>query len=391
MTCKRGNWSFIIVAAGSGSRLGGLPKQFRQLGGKEVWKWSAHVAGLLLKRGHISELVLVVPEDRMECVKREYGADMPFIAVEGGHTRSESVINGLKACGGSHVMIHDGARPFLTQELVLKLISKAEKFGSAVPLLPLKDSIETENEDGELLPTDRKDFFRVQTPQAFEKDKLISAMENSGLNASDEASVWVKAGNRLYSVSGEERNFKITDAFDWAVANALVNGAKELRVGHGYDIHRTSKNRKLILAGIEVQDAGFGLLGHSDADVISHALADAVLGAAGEPDIGTLFPANDDKWKDADSLNLLDISLDRVREQGWQVDWADITLIAQQPRLGHLLPKFRESLLQHIREAGRPPNLNIKVKSPEECGSAGRTECIICHATATLSRLNIKQ
>lgn len=353
-----------------------------------MWKWSARVAQDLAQDGLVDEIVVAAPKDCFELIKADADVRIPFSVVEGGSTRSKSVLNGLKACGGSYVMVHDGARPFVTRELCLKIMRKAEETGCAIPLLPLKDSLEKRS-GKKLVCVNRADFYRVQTPQAFERERLVAAIESSGESATDEASQWKMAGNDLHSVEGDERNFKITDAFDWAAANAFVNGARQYRVGNGYDVHTTSPGRRLILAGVELKDAGFGLLGHSDADVVTHALMDAILGAAGEPDIGTIFPASSDEWKDADSLCLLDDVMTKVRRKGWAVEWADVTIVAQKPRIGHLISEFRANLLPHIAETGAATNLNMKVKSPEGCGSAGRGECIVCYASALLSRIEL--
>lgn len=385
---KKNIWSFIIVAAGAGSRLGGIPKQFRLLGDRPVWKWSARIAEQLWSDEVIAELVLVVPERDLEEVRAAHGMKMPTKVAGGGGTRAESVLNGLMKCSGSHVLVHDGVRPFITPDLCRLVIDEAEEYGSAIPVLPTNESMEMKT-DGEIQCIDRINFFRVQTPQAFEKERLTTAIEDYGTHGSDEASAWEAARNKLHHVEGDEMNFKITSPYDWVVAQSLVGIKKETRTGYGHDIHRVTHGRKLILAGVELEDAGFGLMGHSDADVVIHTAMDAILGAAGEPDIGTLFPADDQKWKDADSTALLSSVVERVRSKGWKIEWVDITLSAQKPRLGHMIPVFISNLLRYLREDDGKVNFNMKVKSGEGCGSIGRGECMECRGIATLSRYGV--
>jgi len=382
------SWSFLIVAGGSGSRLGGEPKQFRLLGGLPVWRWSVRIAEGLWRAGKVKELVAVMPHGCCEDVRRRAKSAMPTFFAEGGSTRSESVLNGLKACSGSHVLVHDAARPFITEKLCLELMQEALRTGSAVPLLPSADSLKrVDREKTEC--ADRRKYFRTQTPQAFEREPLIQAIERFGLNGTDEAAAWLDSGRKIGTVNGEEANFKITTQFDWTVASALANSCVERRVGHGYDVHKLVPGRRLVLAGIEIKDSQVGLLGHSDADLVTHTVMDAILGAAGEPDIGTLFPASDDQWKDAESTVLLQSVLSLVRSKGWRIEWVDVTLEAQTPRLGHLIGKFADNLGRLLVEEDGRQNFNIKVKSGEGCGSVGRAECMVCHGVASLSIIKI--
>ena len=382
------SWSFLIVAGGSGSRLGGQPKQFRLLGGRPVWRWSALVAEGLWRAGQLSELVVVVPGERRGELSKSGAFEMPVIFAEGGRTRAESVLNGLKACSGSHVLVHDAARPFITGELCLRLMQTAATCGSAVPLLPSADSLKRIAKE-DVVCVDRREYFRTQTPQAFERKPLMAAIENYGPDGTDEAAAWLAAGHELGRVAGEEANFKITTGFDWSVASALAASSLERRTGHGFDVHKLVPGRRLVLAGVEIKDSPLGLLGHSDADLVTHTVMDALLGAAGEPDIGTIFPASDQRWKDADSTVLLQKVVSLVRSKGWRIDWVDVTLDAQTPRLGHMIGIFRDSLLRWLAEDNGETNFNIKVKSGEGCGSVGRAECMVCHGVASLSRIKI--
>lgn len=388
MMSSLNRWSFLIVAAGTGSRIGGIPKQFRVLGDRPVWKWSANTAEQLWNDGKVAELVLVVPEREWDGVVSSHGMKMPTRVVVGGNTRAESVLNGLRSCEGSHVLVHDGSRPFISNELCLRVISEADEHGSAIPVLPSHDSLELKL-DGVIQCIDRINFLRVQTPQAFDRIKLITAIEDYGTHGTDEAAAWEGARNKLHHVEGEERNFKITSPYDWVVAQSLVGIKKETRTGHGYDVHRLVSGGKLVLAGVEIADSEMGLLGHSDADIVTHTVMDAILGAAGEPDIGTLFPADDERWSGADSTKMLEMVVERVRNKGWKIVWVDVSLVAQEPKLGQIIPAFIDSLQPYLLEVNGKTNFNMKVKSGEKSGSVGRGECMTCHGVATLSRYGV--
>ena len=382
------NWSFLITAGGSGSRLGGVPKQFRMLGGAPVWRWSFAAADKLRRMGRVRDIVMTVPRESFAALAGE-AEKLGLTLVEGGRSRSESVTKGLKACRGPHVLVHDGARPFISEGLCLRLMDavEAEGFGAA-PLLPSTDSLKVVEEGRITGVAERSLYFRTQTPQAFPLRELIEVMENSPDGGTDEASLWLAAGKKIVPVEGEEMNFKITSQFDWETACALARGGAEVerRTGHGYDIHQLAEGRRLIIAGVLVDCVSYGLLGHSDADLVAHTVMDALLGAAGEPDIGTLFPASDEKWRGADSMMLLREVLELLAAKGWRAEWVDVTLCAQKPKLGHLVPAFIESMNRALGGDETKRIFNMKVKSAERCGSAGRGECMICHGVATIVR-----
>lgn len=380
------NWSFLIVAAGSGSRLGGIPKQFRMLADIPVWKWSVTTARKLLEQNIIYDIVLVVSKEYFNEVKKELKhSKIPVEVVVGGKTRSKSVKKGLKACSGTKVLIHDAARPFLTEKLCFELIEAFETHEAVFPVLKSTDSLKA-IENGEISSVNRDKIYNTQTPQAFNKKELLSLLLKSELENTDEAAVWINAGRKISTIHGEESNFKITTQFDWERAVLMKEHRVIQRTGHGYDVHQLVEGRKLILAGVYIQSSTRGLLGHSDADVVFHAVMDSLLGAAGEPDIGTLFPASDLKWKDADSGKLLEYVVVMLRLKKWKIDWVDVTLIAQTPRLAAWLDDFKNSLFSYLKEDDLEVNVNMKIKSAEECGSVGRSECMVCYAISSISK-----
>jgi 2-C-methyl-D-erythritol 4-phosphate cytidylyltransferase/2-C-methyl-D-erythritol 2,4-cyclodiphosphate synthase len=230
----------------------------------------------------------------------------------------------------------------------------------------------------------REGVFRTQTPQAFKRKPLLEVLRAS-VAATDEASVWLAASKELASVPGDEKNFKITTDFDWITARSLVDATREIRTGYGYDVHELVPGRKLVLGGLEIASP-LGLLGHSDADVLCHAISDALLGAAGRGDIGTLFPASDERYRDIDSTLILERALKIISADRWTPVWVDAVLVAQVPRLGSIMPKVLGNLGRRFTVYKLMNKMNIKVKSGECVGGAGRGECMACHAVATIER-----
>ena len=376
------SWSFILVAAGSGSRMGGTPKQFRSLGGQPLWLWSAQTAEELCAQGLLSELVVVFPSD-YDLNSAEIGLSCPVKYVRGGETRSDSVRNGLLAASSEYVMIHDAARPFLNRDICLQLMQQTKGERGAVPLLPSVDSLKRVVGDS-VSTVSRDDIFRTQTPQAFERARILDVLSSSD-SATDEGTLWLASGLELVQVPGDERNFKITTEFDWLVARSLAEERREIRTGIGYDVHELVPGRRLVLGGIEIPFC-MGLLGHSDADIICHTASDALLGAAGEGDIGTLFPASDDKYKDADSVSLMREVLELLKSKGWRVTWLDIALTAQLPRLGKEIPKILDNFNRQFYVYGLDKRVSLKVKSGELTGSVGRAQSMVCYAVASIER-----
>ena len=374
------NFSFIIAAGGQGSRLG-AKKQFMDLGGKVLWQWSADEAAKLKDSG-IGEIILIIPKD-YDPEKISWDAPLPFKIVRGGNTRSESVLNGLNAAGCDFVLIHDAARPFADKNLFLSLMDATDEMTGAVPVLRVSDALKKIDSEKNISAVDRDGLFITQTPQSFPKEKLIEAVRKN-LNAKDEAESWLNAGHKLNAVGGLKLNFKITWQEDMAMAEALINAKKITRTGIGYDVHQLVPERKLILGGVLIKDSPLGLLGHSDADLLTHAVMDSILGAAGLEDIGNIFPASDEKFKNADSIGLLKEILSLVHAQGWHVDFVDAVVEAQVPRLN----KYREEIKNNL---GRFFDANVKFKSAEKLNDSGRGLSMACWACATLSRLNLKE
>ena len=371
------NFSFVIVAGGKGSRMRGLRKQFMKLNDKPLWQWSADKAAELHDAG-VREIVLVIPKDTDEKITWT-NQNIPLRIVHGGAERAESVLNGLREASYEFVMVHDAARPFASKELLISLMNNTSEFTGAIPLLPVSDALKR-LDDENISCVERDGLYITQTPQSFHRERLIEAVSQK-LKAKDEAEAWVNFSPeyKLVKVDGERLNFKLTWQEDMLMAKSLVAN-KITRTGLGYDVHELVPERNLILGGVLIQDSKLGLLGHSDADVLTHAVMDSILGAAGLDDIGNLFPASDARFKDADSMKLLEEVLRRVNSEGWQVDFVDVVLEAQVPRLN----KYRELIKDSL---GKYFAVNVKFKSAEMIDDSGKGLAMKCWAVANLSHL----
>ena len=387
----KGN-SFLIAAGGHGTRLGGLPKQFRELGGKPLWSWSLDLCRRLYDEDLINECIVILPTYAIAKGVGDLFAtnSLPVTFVEGGRSRRESVLSGLNKCSGQFVLIHDAARPFLSVEVCRRLIESSTCGEGVIPCMRITDALKYLGESTTPCPVARENYMLTQTPQCFPTAQIKQLLESADDKIKDEAEVWIGSGRKLKTVEGDPMNFKITYERDWNMAEYVLGLHNEIRTGYGFDVHPMVPGRKIILAGVEIADFPLGLHGHSDADVVCHASADAVLGAAGMPDIGTLFPASDAKYKDADSLVMLTEVFEKVISQGWDIRWIDVVIHAQKPILAGYICSMTnniESLFYH-KSPMVPSHVNIKVKSGEGIGPVGDSECIECYAVATLVRYN---
>ena len=362
----------IVLAAGDATRFG-RPKQYEALGGRRVIDWSLAAA-----QGLGDGVVVVVPEDRVG--RAEPGAD---VVVAGSVTRAGSVRCGLAVVppDADVVVVHDAARPLARSDLFRATVD-AVRAGAAgaVCAIPVPDTVKRV-EDGAVLETlDRSGLWAVQTPQAFRAGALRAAHAAGG-EATDDAALLEVAGDRVVVVPGDPRNLKLTGPDDMLVAEALI-GAPALRIGQGYDIHAFSDDpaRRLVLGGVAF-DGERGLAGHSDADVVAHAVADALLGAAGLGDLGRHFPDTDQAWLGADSMALLDEVVRRVAEAGWSPANADCTVVLERPRLAPV-----RQVMEARLSASLAAPVSVKAARTEGLGALGRGEGIACSAVALLRR-----
>lgn len=369
----------LIVAAGRGVRAGdGLPKQYRPLGGRPVL---AHALRPLCAHPAISEVRVVIHPDDRALYEAAVAGQRVGPAIPGGATRRESVLAGLEAiaaAGGTRqVLIHDAARPFLPAAVIDRLLAALDRHTAAIPVLDIVDSLVR---NGETLP--REGIRRVQTPQAFAFEALLAAHRGwSGGEPTDDAEMMRRAGHEVAEVMGDERLRKLTTVEDFAEAEARFARTMISRTALGFDVHAFGQGDKLWLGGIEIAHDR-GLVGHSDADVALHALTDALLGCISEGDIGTHFPPSDAKWRGAPSSLFVTHAVERVAARGGIIDHVDLTIIAEEPKVG----PHREAMKQAIARMLRldPGRISIKATTTERLGFTGRREGIAAQALATV-------
>ncbi len=378
----------IVAAGGSGRRMGSpRPKQFLPLAGRPVLR---HTLERLCAPAEIGSLVLVVPPADLATGERlAAGLPVPCTVVAGGASRQESVRRGCEAVPAREadiLLVHDGARPLVSAELVARVARAAAAHGAAIAALPARDTLKEVDAAGRILRTvDRSAVWQAQTPQAARRellDRAFAVAEAAGFAGTDEASILEHAGIPVTVVQGDPSNLKITEPADLLAAERLLAPAGRaggLRVGHGYDVHRLVAGRPLVLGGVSIPHER-GLLGHSDADVLVHALMDALLGAAGLGDIGRVFPDTDPRYRGISSLVLLERVVGMLAEAGWRPANVDLTIVAQAPRLaGHL-----DAMRANIVRACATEAVNLKATTTERLGFAGREEGIAAHAVATV-------
>jgi len=342
----------------------------------------------------VHEVIVALPARHLDPAPACLTAAWPcrVTAVAGGERRQDSVAAAFAVVGATTdvVLVHDAARPFASADLVSRMIAAAAESGAAVPAVPVADTVKRgEARDGRTWVTatlPRTALFLAQTPQAFTRTVLASALATAGAESvTDEAGLVERAGGAVQIVDGEAANVKITTAADLAAARgpSAAGALPAFRIGCGYDLHRLVPDRALVLAGVRIPFE-LGLDGHSDADIICHAVTDAVLGAAAIGDIGRLFPDTDATWKDADSLELLGSAVAVVHGAGFRVGNVDVTVIAERPKLLPHLAAMRANLAAVLQV--EVASVSVKGKTNERVDSMGRGESMACHAVALLVR-----
>ncbi|MGN0657788.1 MAG: 2-C-methyl-D-erythritol 2,4-cyclodiphosphate synthase [Ruminiclostridium sp.] len=371
----------IILAGGSSTRMGGRDKQLIEIEGVPVIVKSA----LIFERtAEVTEIIIAArkeEKERIESLCESFGITKLKAVTEGGATRAESARKAFAFVKNADIVaVHDGARPFATTELAQKVILAAKEQGAAIPAIAVKDTIK-EAEAGFVKSTpDRSTLFCAQTPQAFKYEvyeKMIAGAEE----ATDDAALAEKAGYPVKIVEGEESNIKITTLRDLEKTGAERSKCM-LRIGHGYDVHRLTENRRLILGGVEIPYE-LGLLGHSDADVLVHAVMDALLGALALGDIGKHFPDTDNQYKDIDSMLLLEKVWGLVTEKGYRLVNLDVTIKAEKPKLAKYIPTMCENIAAAL--GTQSDNISIKATTEEGLGLAGAG--IGAHCVCLLERV----
>ncbi|OGR18762.1 MAG: bifunctional 2-C-methyl-D-erythritol 4-phosphate cytidylyltransferase/2-C-methyl-D-erythritol 2,4-cyclodiphosphate synthase [Desulfobacterales bacterium GWB2_56_26] len=381
----------IIPAAGFGTRMNlDHPKQYHLLAGMPMLVRTVK-AFIGTDAVPIDGIVVAVPEDRIEQTKmlfNQYGLrSYKLNVIAGGRRRQDSVRAGLAALdpGTDIVLVHDGARPLVTPEIIARCYAAVLQDGAAIVAIPVKDTLKKAGGDGRVAATvDRGALWQAQTPQGARKELLERAyLVNGEADVTDESSLLETAGIPVTIIEGSETNMKITHPEDLALAENIIRqkSVPNIRIGHGYDAHRFADNRKLVLGGVTIPH-NQGLAGHSDADVLTHALCDALLGALGAGDIGKHFPDTDKKFAGIYSIDLLAEVVGFAAAGGFTLANADITVVCQAPRLAPYLTEMKAILGSTCKVA--PEVINIKATTTEGMGFTGRKEGIGCHAVVLL-------
>ncbi|GAA4740019.1 bifunctional 2-C-methyl-D-erythritol 4-phosphate cytidylyltransferase/2-C-methyl-D-erythritol 2,4-cyclodiphosphate synthase [Sphingomonas daechungensis] len=369
----------LIVAAGKGERLGGeVPKQYQSLGGRPVLRWAVEA---LIRHPSIDQVRVVIGEGQDGHAREALDGLAVGDLIIGGAERSNSVLNGLHAIGEGAVLVHDAARPFCPPEVVERLLAALEQADGSVPVLPVADTLAS---GGQFLeaPVDRRNLFRVQTPQAFHVEDLIHAyQEAGGASATDESTVMLSAGLKVATVEGDPMLEKLTMRADWERAEAILASRLVSRTGMGFDVHAFAGEGPIMLGGIPVPHLR-GLSGHSDADVALHAITDALLGAAGLGDIGEHFPPSDPQWKGASSDLFLKHAATLIRDQGGLIDHVDVTIVAEEPKIGPHRSAIRARIAEILQMAIE--QVSVKATTTEGLGFTGRREGMAAQAVASI-------
>ncbi|HEY7900701.1 MAG TPA: bifunctional 2-C-methyl-D-erythritol 4-phosphate cytidylyltransferase/2-C-methyl-D-erythritol 2,4-cyclodiphosphate synthase [Caulobacteraceae bacterium] len=374
------DFAAIIVAAGRGERAGGA-KQWRDLGGKAVARWSLEA---LLTAGATDAVVVIPPDDEAKAQAAFAGLG-GWRSVPGGAERFDSVRAGLDAIGEAcpeAVLIHDAARPFLDPKLIVRLVQVLDGADAAIPALGAVDTLKRLGPDGQTKTADRTGLWRAQTPQAFRLGLFRAAVAGwvSDAPPTDDAQVAERAGLTVKLVDGDPRLFKLTHPEDFAMAEALAF-ARPTRIGQGFDVHAFCAGDRVRLCGIEIAHER-GLAGHSDADAGLHALTDALLATIGAGDIGDHFPPTDPQWKGADSAVFLRHAAALIARRGGHIVNVDVTLICESPKIKPHRQAMRARLAELLEidiDA-----VSVKATTTEKLGFAGRGEGIASLAVAAI-------
>jgi len=369
----------IIVAAGQSVRAG-VDKLWLRMGEKHIVELAAEP---FFSASTISDVIIVVRKDKLDHARAVFASrPLPCTVIAGGESRTESVrlaleeANRITGSADAVVAIHDGARPYLTRSLIEKTMDLAAITGSAVPVTPSVDSLRLVTEKGNE-PLARDAVVRVQTPQCFSLKKLLAAYD-LGESATDDATLYEKAFGTVTLTEGEPQNEKITYLSD-------IYKNEMSRVGVGYDVHELVKGRPLTLGGVTIPHDK-GLIGHSDADALVHAIMDALLTAAGLPDIGHMFPSDDPKFEDANSISMLRAVIATMRFRGFVPDNISATVIAEKPKLAPYLTEMEQNVAKAAKLT--PDKVKFAATTTEGLGVVGEEKGIAAYAVALIRAIN---
>ena len=363
----------VVLAAGKGTRIG-FDKMLYRL---DKFTVAEHSVSAFEENGYVDKIIITAGDNYDEICSIAAGFSKVEGVVKGGATRAASVMNALeKVEKGRLVAIHDGARPFVSQRIINSAIEAAYLHSAAIPCVKVKDTIK-QAENGFIEKTVPRDsLYNVQTPQVFDADLYKELAEKYYDDTiTDDAQIFERAGVKVRIVPGEYENYKITTKDD-------IKRGNKMRIGHGYDVHRLVEGRKLIMGGVDIPYEK-GLDGHSDADVVLHAVMDSLLGALALGDIGKHFPDTDPRYKGIDSMKLAENVAGLVKEKGAEVENIDVTILCQRPKLAPHIPKMRENIANVM--GCDVDRVSVKATTEEGLGFTGEGKGIACHCVCLLN------
>jgi 2-C-methyl-D-erythritol 4-phosphate cytidylyltransferase/2-C-methyl-D-erythritol 2,4-cyclodiphosphate synthase len=374
----------LIVAAGRGERFGAaLPKQYACLGGMPVLRRS--ILAFVRHPDIDAVRVMIAPEDGELYSRASEGLDL-LPPVTGSPTRQATVRTGLESLvdmAPAHVLVHDAARPLVSAAVIQRVVEALAEAPAVLPVLPVVDTLKRVDEQSVQGEADRRGLARAQTPQGFRFAEILAAHRAAERgNYTDDTAVAAAFGLPVAWVAGEERNLKLTQPEDLAVAERLLGTTTRWRTGLGFDVHAFAPDRPLILCGIAVPHER-GLEGHSDADVAFHAVTDAILGSIGAGDIGTHFPPSDPQWRDADSARFLRHAVQLLEGRGGRIENVDLVIVCERPKIG----PHRAAMVARTAEvmSVTEDRVSIKATTSERLGFTGRGEGIAAQAVVSVA------
>jgi 2-C-methyl-D-erythritol 4-phosphate cytidylyltransferase/2-C-methyl-D-erythritol 2,4-cyclodiphosphate synthase len=375
----------LIVAAGRGNRFGGhRPKQYLALAGQPVIR---HTVRRFLDHPRIGSVVVVSDPGHRTYYEEALGDLAIASPVTGGASRQESIRRGLEALAAADppeiVLIHDAVRPLLSPALIDRVVTALADADAVLPVLPVVDTLKRVAGEQVVGAQARDGLVRAQTPQGFRFAVILDAHRRlAGAELTDDAALASALGIPVRTVAGEEGNLKITAPDDLAEAERRLVAAQRWRTGFGFDVHRLVPGRRLVLGGVEIPHE-LGLAGHSDADVVAHAITDALLGSIAAGDIGQHFPPGDARWRDADSAVFLARAIELIAAAGGRVENVDVMLMCERPRIA----PYREAMRARLAELLRLPveRVSVKATTTERLGFTGREEGIAAQAVVSVA------
>jgi len=372
-------FSFILLAGGNSIRFKSkLPKPYHKIGGKTLIEISINK---IKEFKEFKKIIVVYNKKHLKFLKKINLKNIT--AIYGGKTRQQSTyiaLDYLRKQKGIHkVLIHDAARPNFTKNLIKKILFNAKKNNVVVPILKIQDSLKKKYSKNKFLNLNRNNFFSTQTPQCFDLKKILNLHKDNKNKYNDDDLSLIDNNNKIQLISGEKRNFKITDKDDLKMLKDIYSS--NLKIGIGFDVHRLVKNRKLFLGGVKIPSS-LGTLGHSDGDPVLHAIIDAILGACQMGDIGEKFSDKNKKFKNISSTHLIKKIIKQIAYKNYKINNLDLNIITETPKL----KKFKSKIANNISEICEIPltDINIKAKTTEKLGVIGQQKAIAAEVVVSV-------